>query len=183
MQLALQILSTEALLSKDKVLGRPRRCSPPGMSLEVVPSNCLHLLEAQPRACVCTHCHQRQPHLGAKLQNASSWPTSPRLMTAYTRTSLSQDDPNAYFTSTCCRAPFLPTSMSSCLPHPSLLPTPHPSQLFSFFFFCHTYHILVSIPRVALQARVPNISAISRLFLELQLSQLSCHSNSKLFHN
>lgn len=53
--------------------------------------------------CGCAHCHQRQPHLGAKLRSASSRPISPRLMTAYTRTSpLSQDDPNAYFTSTCC---------------------------------------------------------------------------------
>lgn len=87
-----------------------------------------------PKACGCALCHQRQPHLGAKLQNASSWPTSQRLMTAYTGTSpLSQNDPNAYFTSTCCRAPFLPTSLSSRLPHPALFPAPHPSQLFSFF--------------------------------------------------
>lgn len=140
-----------------------------------------------PKACVCARCHQRQPHLGAKLQNASSWPTSLRLMTAYTRTSpLSQNDPNAYFTSTCCRAPFLPTSMSSCLPHPSLLPAPHPSQLFSFFFFCHTYHLLVTVPRVALQARIPRYLCHFLILPgtpPLPGGPCTCHSNSKLSHN
>lgn len=106
-----------------------------------------------PRACGCARCHQRQPHLRAKLRNASSWPTSPRLMTAYTGASpLSQRDPNAYFTSTCRRAPFLPAPLSSRLPHPALLPAPRPSQLFSFFF-CHTYPALAT-PRVAPRARV-----------------------------
>ena len=140
-----------------------------------------------PKACVCAHCHQRQPHLGAKLQNASSWPTSPRLMTAYTRTSsLSQDDPNAYFTSTCCRAPFLPTSMSSCLPHPSLLPAPHPSQLFSFFFSATPTIYLSLYQEWHCKPESPSISAIFLILPgtpALPQSLCTCHSNSKLSHN
>lgn len=179
--MTLQTLRKAALLSKAKV---PATQGEAGGSSH---GDALACFRHGPTACGCAHCHQRQPHLGAKLQSASSRPTSPRLMTAYTRTfPLSQDDPNAYFTSTCGWAPFLPASISSCLSYLFLLLVPHPRQLLSFFFLCHTYHILVSIPRVALQARVPKHlwhDLIVRGTPPLPGGLCTRHSNCKLSHN
>lgn len=179
-------LARQPYYPEPKSLEGPASAHRPGWARRWFPGSCPHSLEAPAPKPGDLLAAKDSPTLGLSF-SASLWPASLRVMTAHTRTSpLSQDDPNAYFTSACCRAPFLPTFMSSCLPHPSLLPAPHPSQLLSFFFFCHTYHILVSIPRVALQARVPKslchflIAPGTPLLPE---GLCTCHFSSKLPHN